>query len=155
MTARPLLPRIKGATRILLGIAFALAGANHFVHTEFYLAMMPPYLPAHLLLVQASGVCEMLCGCGLLVPRWSRHAAWCTMAVTLGVYPANIHMALHHELFPQFSATALWIRLPLQAVILAWAYWYTRRAVVPATLPASAAPHRRGHHQRGVRNDLP
>jgi uncharacterized membrane protein len=35
-------------------------------------------------------------------------------------------MALNSNLFPQFSATAIWLRLPLQFVIIAWAFWYTR-----------------------------
>jgi uncharacterized membrane protein len=34
-------------------------------------------------------------------------------------------MALHPETFPEFSPRALWLRLPLQAVLIAWAYWYT------------------------------
>ena len=44
----------------------------------------------------------------------------------MAVFPANIQMAIHRELFPEFSAAALWMRLPLQAVLIAWAFWYTR-----------------------------
>ena len=32
---------------------------------------------------------------------------------------------LHPDAFPQFGATALWLRLPIQAVLIAWAFWYT------------------------------
>lgn len=89
---------------------------------------MPPYLPCHALLVYLSGFCAIALGIALLVPRFTRGAARGLIALAIAVFPANIHMALHPELFPQFSPAALWMRLPLQAVIIAWAYWYTRPA---------------------------
>jgi uncharacterized membrane protein len=117
---------LKLVLKYLLGIAFALAGANHFWHTPFYLSMMPPYLSWHLFLVYLSGVLESTAGVALLLPGCTHLAAWSIIAISIGVFPANLHMALHSEQFPQFSAAALWIRLPLQAVIIAWAYWFTR-----------------------------
>jgi uncharacterized membrane protein len=117
---------VKTALKYVLGIAFALAGANHFVMTDFYVSIMPPYLPWHLFLVYLSGVIEFACGVGLLVPRISRVAAWGMFATSLAVFPANIHMALHTGLYPQFSVTAMWLRLPLQLVLLVWIYWYAR-----------------------------
>jgi len=120
--------KIRVALKYLLGLAFAAAGANHFIHTGFYVSIMPPYLPWHMVLVYLSGLCGMALGIGLLVPRYTRVCAWGLIALAMAVFPANIHMALNPELFPQFSPAALWIRLPLQAVIIAWAYWYTRPA---------------------------
>jgi uncharacterized membrane protein len=35
-----------------------------------------------------------------------------------------VQMALHPDTFPEFSPRALWLRLPIQAVLVAWAYWY-------------------------------
>lgn len=116
----------KTGLKYLLGLAFAAAGANHFVMTEFYLRMMPPYLPWHLLLVYLSGVIEFALGVALLVPRLTRVAAWGMIALCVAVFPANLHMALHAELFPQFSEAALWWRLPGQLVIMGWAWWVTR-----------------------------
>jgi uncharacterized membrane protein len=34
-------------------------------------------------------------------------------------------MAVNHGLYPEYSVAALWLRLPLQLVLMAWAYWYT------------------------------
>ena len=108
------------------GVLFALAGVNHFMHTDFYLSIMPPYLPWHLTLVYASGISEIALGVGLLFRSTQRIAAWGLVALTLAVTPANLHMAVHAELYPRFSPAALWIRLLLQVVLIAWAYWYTR-----------------------------
>ena len=113
--------------RYLLGGFFIVAGINHFWHTPFYVAIMPPYLPWHLELVYASGVAEIALGALLMTRRWQMMAGWGLIGLSLAVFPANLHMALHPELFPQFSAIGLWLRLPLQAVVIAWAYLYTRR----------------------------
>ena len=113
--------------RWIFGIAFVLAGINHFVKPDFYVQMMPPYLPWHLPLVYLSGIAEVVLGGMLLVPRWSRVAAWGLVALLVAVFPANLHMALNPELFASVaSATMLWVRLPLQAVLILWAWWYTR-----------------------------
>ena len=118
--------RIKDILRWLYGVLFAFAGANHFVSTQFYVGIMPPYVPWHVELVYISGVCEIVLGLALLVRRFERLAAWGMIALIVAVTPANLHMALHPELFPQFSVTGLWVRMALQLVLIAWAYWYTR-----------------------------
>ena len=110
----------------LFGVLFALAGANHFIHTPFYVSIMPPYLPWHTALVYASGVAEIVLGVMLLFRRTERLAAWGMIALIIAVTPANIQMAIHAELYPQFKPAVLWARLPLQVVLIAWAFWFTR-----------------------------
>ena len=119
--------RFKKLTRYLLVILFVVAGANHFLHTDFYVSIMPPYLPWHLELVYISGVAEMSLGLLLLLRRWSVYAGWGLIALLIAVFPANIHMALHPELYPTLSTLGLWLRLPLQGVLMWWAYRYTRQ----------------------------
>jgi uncharacterized membrane protein len=113
----------------LLAIFFVLAGANHFINAGFYLQMMPPYLPWHLFLVYLSGIGEIVLGIMVLIPGLTSIAGWGLIALLIAVFPANIHMALHPDLFPNISPVALWIRLPFQAVFIAWAYWSTRPSV--------------------------
>ena len=70
---RELLPFLRPYLgRILLALAFVTAGVLHFVKPEPYLAIMPPWLPAHALLVQLSGLAELAGGIGLLIDRWRR-----------------------------------------------------------------------------------
>ena len=116
---------IKRILKYLLAIFFVLAGINHFFNTAFYLKIMPPYFPWPLLLVYLSGFLEIVLGILLPVPKFTRVAAWGVIALLVAVFPANLHMALNHELYPEHSVTALWLRLPLQLVLMAWAYWYT------------------------------
>jgi len=118
---------LQAVSRYVLGAFFIAAGLNHFWHTDFYRAIMPPYLPWPLALVLASGAAEITLGALLLFRRWQAVAGWGLVALCVAVFPANLHMALHPALFTQFTPTGLWLRLPLQLVLIGWAYCYTRR----------------------------
>ncbi|HYL97934.1 MAG TPA: DoxX family protein [Blastocatellia bacterium] len=118
--------KVRLVLKVLLGVFYIAAGLNHFIHTDFYMNIMPPYLPAHLFLVYLSGVCEAVLGLMVFVPKFTALAGWGLVALLIAVFPANIHMALHPQLYPNISPLALWIRLPLQAVLAAWAIWATR-----------------------------
>jgi len=120
---------IKFITKIIFGVLFVAAGANHFVNPKFYLDIMPPYLPWHSALVIVSGIAEVVLGIGLLIPQTSVFAAWGLILLLIAVFPANLHMAMNPELFPSIPAFALWLRLPLQGVLILWAYWYTTTAI--------------------------
>ncbi len=113
------------ASIALLGALFIAAGANHFRVPGFYLPMMPPYLPWHAGLIAVSGVCEILGGLGLLVPRTRCLAAYGLLALLVAVFPANVHMALHDIQPPgtHISPLMAWLRLPLQAILMAWVWW--------------------------------
>lgn len=117
---------MRDVLKYLLGVLFMLAGVNHFVSTPFYVNIMPPFLPWHTALVYVSGVAEIVLGAMLCVRSTERLAAWGLIALVVAVTPANLHMALHTDLYPQFSPVALWLRLPLQGALIVWVYCYTR-----------------------------
>jgi uncharacterized membrane protein len=117
--------KIKLILKFLLAILFVLAGFNHFFNTAFYLRIVPSYLPWHLLLVYLSGLVEIILGILLLIPKFTQLAAWGLMALLVAVFPANVQMVVNHDLFPEYSVEALWVRLPLQVVLIGSVYWYT------------------------------
>lgn len=121
--------RLKSILKYVFGIFFVVGGLNHFVSPAFYLKIMPPYVPWHLFFVYLSGLFEVACGALLLVPRFTRAAAWGLIALLVAVSPANIHMATHAAVYPDIAPVVLWLRLPLQLVLIAWAYLYTRPIV--------------------------
>lgn len=120
--------RVKLALRWLLTIAMIGAGANHFLDPATYVAMMPSALPAPTALVYVSGVAEIAGGLGLIPLRTRRWAAWGLVALLIAVFPANVNMAVNElPLGDRAVPTwALWARLPLQLVLIAWAAWYAR-----------------------------
>lgn len=122
-----MLAKIKFALKFVYGLFFIVAGVAHFTNTAFFLNIMPPYLPWHLALVYISGVVEIILGLLLITTRFQAIAAWGLVALLVAVSPANIHMAMNPQLFPQFSTTALYIRLIVQVGLIFWAYTYTKK----------------------------
>jgi uncharacterized membrane protein len=127
--------------RWLLTMFMVVAGANHFVAPAAYVAMMPSALPAPAALVYISGVAEILGGLGLIAPATRRLAGWGLIALFVAIFPANINMAVHHLSLGgrEIPRWALWARLPLQAVLVGWAYWCSQR-----TKPGDAERATRG-----------
>jgi uncharacterized membrane protein len=115
------------AGRSILALVFIVAGILHFFLTATYVKIMPPYLPAHTLLVQLSGVFEILGGIGILVPMTQRFSAWGLIALLIAVSPANIQMAMDHAQWPGIPVWVLWLRVPMQLPLMWWAWLYTRR----------------------------
>jgi len=122
--------------RWLAAIFFIVAGTFHFLKPEMYLRIMPPYFPAPALLVAISGVAEIAGGLGLLIPPVRYAAGWGLIALLIAIFPANIYMLQHPEIF-NFPVWTLWARLPLQGVFMLWV-WYI------ALQPPHAEPRHSG-----------
>lgn len=101
-------------------------GTLHLLHPEPFIAIVPSFFPHPFHLVIISGVAEIMGGVGLLIPFVQVAAAWGLVALFIAVFPANINMVVNHLPFGNLHSPFLaWIRLPFQAVLVAWAYWYT------------------------------
>lgn len=106
----------------VVGPVFVGAGLLHFVIPKTYQRIVPPYLPAPRALVYASGAAEIAGGLGLMSRAWRRPSGYWLIATLLAVFPANVHMALHPEDFPDVpgGSVVLWARLPFQGVFICW-----------------------------------
>jgi uncharacterized membrane protein len=108
--------------RRLFGLFFVFAGVMHFVKPRMYERIMPPYVPAHREMVYASGAAEIAGGLATLHPATRRAGSALSIATLLAVFPANVHMALNADDYKDVPEAALWARLPVQAMLIAWAY---------------------------------
>lgn len=117
---------MKNISAYIIGVAFILAGANHFINTEFYLRMMPPMLPAHELLNYASGAAEIIMGALLFIPKTKVVAAWGLIILLIAVYPANIYMAMEAGKSIDISPVVAYIRLPFQFLFIWLVYRETK-----------------------------
>lgn len=119
--------------KIGIGIVFFwffFGGAAHFVATDYFVSIVPPWVPWPLAAVYVSGVLELLGALAVLLPATRALAGVCLIMLTLAVTPANIHMWLHPENFPEVSVTALSLRLVIQVVLL-WCIWWSTRPAHP------------------------
>lgn len=107
-------------------LVYMAAGVNHFANPRMYRAIMPPYLRAvRDPLINLSGVAEILLGVGLCFPQTRVWAAWGLIALLIAVFPANLYMATG-EKFQNVSPWLRWGRLPIQGLLIWWAYQFTK-----------------------------
>jgi uncharacterized membrane protein len=113
--------------RLPLALFFVGAGAMHFVKPRPYESIVPDALPAHREIVYASGVAEIAGGLAVLPERSARWAGWWLIATLVAVFPANVNMAVNAKRFRAIPEALLWMRLPIQAVLIAWVWRASRR----------------------------
>jgi len=112
---------------LLLVLLFLLAGINHFNNPNFYVSIIPPYLPLRYELSYITGFFEILGAVCILFSKTRKLSGYGLVLLLIAIFPANIHMAMHPEYFPDYSALSLYLRLPLQLIFIAWVYWATLR----------------------------
>lgn len=113
-------------SKYILSFLLISAGVLHFVKPDIFIKIMPSYVPFHLQMVYISGMAEMLCGSLLIFPQTRKLGAYLSIFLFIAVFPANIEMArkfyeTHHKYFWLTVA-----RLPLQAVLIWWAYQFRK-----------------------------
>lgn len=120
MKARPII-------RVVVALGFILAGVNHFLSPEVYLAMMPPVLPAPDLLHRLAGGAEIVGGLGLLLPQTRRLAVIGLVVLLVAIFPANLYVAWVGKMGDlQIPPWVLWARLPFQGLFIAGVIWVGR-----------------------------
>jgi uncharacterized membrane protein len=120
--------------RILYGILFIGSGVSHFITPDFYESIVPASLPNPKLLVIVTGVAEILLGLFFAYKPTSRYAAWGLIVYLIAMFPVNVLMALHPERYPQFAPWSLWLRLPLQTLLITMAYFLSRQKTAKSGL---------------------
>ena len=120
---------VKKVSIYLMSVGYVYIGVRHFVDIDFFLAIMPDYLPIHKELVYLSGFFEILFGVLLLFPKYRCYAAWGLILLLIAVFPANIHLAQSVEAQQAIgiSRDQAIYRLPFQAVFIAIAYWHSKK----------------------------
>ena len=136
---------LRSAAAIGLGILFIFTGVGHFVQTAPMVQMLPPWTPERELLVYLSGFLEFAIAIAFFIPKYRRVAGLAAAAVLILFFPLNVYAAFNHVPMGghAWGPVYLLIRAPLQAIILAWAYWFTIRAAGPEA-GRSAKQSRRG-----------
>jgi len=107
----------------LMSACYVYAGVSHFRKPYFFLKMMPPIIPYPKFWVDFSGVVEIILGLGLLLEATRSWSAWGIIGLLIVVFPANVYM-LTSGRFHKFPKAFLIARLPLQLVLIWWAYQY-------------------------------
>ena len=117
---------IKPFSIIVMSWFYIYTGLLHFTNTNWFLQIVPPYLPMKMELVYLSGLFEVILGFMLIVPALRYYAGWGLILLLIAVYPANIYLAQTNGAAMNTSALVAWGRLPFQFLFIGIAYWHTK-----------------------------
>lgn len=120
---------IKKISLVLLVLLYFLAGINHFRSAAAYISIIPPYFPAPKLLNTLAGCAELIFALMLIFKKTRIYAVYGIIFMLIIFTTVHIYMIQIAPLkLGSFivSKTVAWIRLPLQLVLIAWAYWHRK-----------------------------
>lgn len=135
MFSNQLIYKLKTNLRIILAVGMVIVGVMHFTSPEPFVRIVPDVLPYPLELVYSSGLIEIVAGAGLLFPPVSHIAAWMLVVLYIVVFPANLYQAIHNipvSGLPH-DPPLIWLRLPMQALLVACAWWMTQDERIATT----------------------
>ena len=110
---------------VISSIFYTIVGVKHFIEPDYFLSIIPPYLPFHIELVYISGFFEILFGLMILFPKYRYYGSIGLILLLIAVFPANIYLAQNKEAQEAIGASqqiAIW-RLPIQGILIWIAYW--------------------------------
>ena len=110
---------------VISSIFYTITGIKHFIESDYFLSIIPPYLPFHIELVYISGFFEILFGLMILFPKYRYYGSIGLILLLIAVFPANIYLAQSKEAQEAIGASqqiAIW-RLPIQGILIWIAYW--------------------------------
>jgi|SRR5215217_5923620 len=119
----------KKISLFLLIIIYLAAGINHFRVPDFYVALIPDYIPYPQLMNIMAGICEIIFGLGLMFKATRKWAAWGIVLMLIAFLPVHISMATSQPVrvgSTVVSPLLAWVRLALQPVLVLWAWWHTK-----------------------------
>ncbi len=110
---------------IISSIFYTIVGVKHFIEPDYFLSIIPPYLPFHIELIYISGFFEILFGLMILFPKYRYYGSIGLILLLIAIFPANIYLAQNKEAQEAIGASqqiAIW-RLPIQGILIWIAYW--------------------------------
>ena len=110
---------------VISSIFYTITGIKHFIESDYFLSIIPPYLPFHIELVYISGFFEILFGLMILFPKYRYYGSIGLILLLIAIFPANIYLAQSKEAQEAIGASqqiAIW-RLPIQGILIWIAYW--------------------------------
>jgi uncharacterized membrane protein len=118
-------------TAACVGVAavFCFTGVGHFIQTDALVQMLPPWVPQPATLVYLTGIIEFVGAAAILVPALRPMVGWGLILMLLAFLPVNLYAAMQRVGIGghQWGPSYLLIRVPLQAILIAWIWWFAVR----------------------------
>ncbi len=118
------MPTLQLISLLLMAALYIYAGISHFRIPKFFLSITPKWVPEPEKVNIIVGVIEIALGIAVLIPATRSYAAWGIIALLVAVFPANIYH-FQKALRKKKMVIPTLIRLPIQALLIYWAYTFT------------------------------
>lgn len=106
---------------------YIIAGINHFVMPEFYLDLMPPYLPAHKGINILSGALEIALGLTLIEKKTRLMASWGIILLLIAFIPSHVYFIQEGSCIEGGLCVSAWVGwarlLIIHPLLMIWPYW--------------------------------
>ena len=116
---------IKRVLTILFGLFMIFGGVMHFLKPTMYFPFIPDFLPKSAINYLA-GIAEIIVGVGVFVPRFRSIATLGILLMMIAFLPLHI-LDIFKEHPAIGSHQAALIRLPLQFVLIVWAWFIHKK----------------------------
>ena len=126
-TKNTFINKYKLITIFILAILYINVGINHFTNPDFFLVIVPDYLPYHLFIVYVSGLFEIILGFMLLFKKTRKYAGIGLVFLLILVFPANIflYQSAEAQSVYEISKNKAFVRLFFQAPLILLAFWHS------------------------------
>jgi len=114
----------------LMALIYIVAGINHFRKPEIYYKIIPPFITNKKFINEISGMLEIMFGIYLCIPVFSNLAAISIMILLVLIFPSNVYMLMDKKASLGIPKWLLFLRLPLQILLIYWAYQYTNLSLL-------------------------
>lgn len=108
----------------IMAAIYILAGLMHFIKPKMYMRIMPKYLPNHKVLVYLSGIAEIVLGIGLCIPTLKVISIYGIIAMLAVFLLVHFYMLSSEKASAGIPKWILILRLPLQFILMYWAWVY-------------------------------
>jgi len=102
---------------------YIIAGVTHFRKPKFFLKIMPKWVPFPELMNRFVGALEIILGISILFESIRSYAAIGLIILLIAIFPANIYH-FQKSLKKKKYVLATLIRLPIQGLLIYWAYTF-------------------------------
>ncbi len=108
----------------ILALIFIVGGFFHLKKPGLYKKITPPYIPQKDTVVLLTGIIEMILGFMLITKDTQTMAAWGIIVVLMLFLPVHFYMLQNKEASLKLPQWILLARLPLQFLLIYWAWMY-------------------------------
>jgi uncharacterized membrane protein len=120
---------IKKISLSAMTFSYLFVGIAHFLYFDYYLNLVPSFIPSPKSLVALTGTLEILLAVLLAFTKTRRGACFAILFLLALAFPFNIYLLATNGAGSNIPHSVLVGRIPFQLFLMLWAYWHSR---VPA-----------------------